>query len=127
MECVVVCVKDELLFVVYSLYSSAIFTEYTNFDHTSCYVVTRVIMAQTLRLEMSQDGEVYYDSSYKGPRPICYQVARVKLRRWANGALKSIKPVTGRVPFYVTGRRAWHTFFASFIPNQESLGKNPPA
>lgn len=103
-----------------------IISEFTNFDYKVCYVVTKVITAQSLKLEITHDGLVYYDLMYEGPRPICFQVSRVRLRGGTNGLIKSISPLTGSVPFYITGRRGWHNFFRSFVPNQEGLGNMLP-
>jgi hypothetical protein len=98
-------------------------TEDTGFQHKYCYVVTNVITARSLKIEVTEDGEVFHEAEYTAAVPICFQAAKVQLYKESCGLLKKIEPITKILDLNYRRRRNWQNFLNAFIPNQNRLGK----
>ncbi|XP_053400115.1 uncharacterized protein LOC123559176 [Mercenaria mercenaria] len=96
--------------------------EDTGFQHKYCYVVTKVLTARSLKIEFTDDGEVFYETEFKAAVPICFQAAKVHVLLESAGLLKRIEPVTGVLNLNYRKRRNWQNFLNAFIPNQNRLG-----
>lgn len=96
--------------------------EDTGFQHKYCYVVTKVITARSLKIEVTDDGEVFHEAEYTAAVPICFQASKVHLYKESCGLLSKIEPVTKVLDLNYRRRRNWQNFLNAFIPNQNRLG-----
>ncbi|KAL4229717.1 hypothetical protein ACF0H5_010105 [Mactra antiquata] len=105
------------------------FIDLDNFEDTGfhpgyCYVVTKVITARSLKLEMTDDGEIFYDYEYKGSIPVCFQACKVYVEAESLGEIDRIIAVKKVIGLSFRKRRSWQTFIDAFTPNQVRLGES---
>lgn len=99
------------------------FVAYTGIRSRKCYVVSRVVRSRRLTLEFTLNGEIFFETMYDVPVPICFQLHKVHTKKGSSGVLKSVTPVTKKPRIYFGERSEIDRFIRPFVPNQSRYGK----
>ena len=95
----------------------------TGFKSTSCFVITRVLTADTLKIEVTLNGDVFYEHTYSVSVPVCFHANKVRVLDDGRGVIKDMIPIMKKLPVKILRRRVVQHFLNSFLPNQSKLGK----
>ncbi|XP_052281740.1 uncharacterized protein LOC127879109 isoform X2 [Dreissena polymorpha] len=95
---------------------------YTGIRSRKCYVVSQVVRSSRLTLEFTLNGEIFYETVYDVPVPICFQLHKVHTEKGSYGVLKSVTPLTKKPHIHFGERSEIDRFIRPMVPNQSRYG-----